>query len=97
MLRMNRREFLRAGLAASAVSIADWRIFAAEEGLPTYYGEHLAKVAARVGKLAIYHNDVATISQDGVLTALKPGESVVVALAENGDKELFPVSVSRKA
>ena len=44
-------------------------------------------------KLAVYHNDVATISQDGVLTALKPGESVVVALAENGDKELFPVSV----
>ena len=49
---MNRREFLKAGLAASAVSIADWRVFAAEEGLPAYYGEHLAKVAARVGALA---------------------------------------------
>lgn len=47
-------------------------------------------------KLAVYHNDIATISQDGVLTALKPGESVVVALAENGDKELFPVSVGIK-
>ena len=49
---MNRREFLKASLAASAVSIADWRLFAAEEGLPAYYGEHLAKVAARVGMLA---------------------------------------------
>ena len=49
---MNRREFLKAGLAVSAVSIADWRIFAAEEGLPAYYGEHLAKVAARVEDLA---------------------------------------------
>lgn len=49
---MNRREFLKAGLSATAVSIADWRLFAAEEGLPSYYGEHLAKVAARVGTLA---------------------------------------------
>ena len=49
---MNRREFLKASLAASAVSIADWRIFAAEEGLPAYYSEHLAKVEARVGALA---------------------------------------------
>ena len=49
---MNRREFLKAGLSATAVSIADWRLFAAEEGLPSYYGEHLAKVVARVGTLA---------------------------------------------
>ena len=49
---MNRREFLKVGLAASAVSIADWWLFAAEEELPAYYGEHLAKVVARVGKLA---------------------------------------------
>ena len=45
-------------------------------------------------KLAVYHNDIATISADGVMTALRPGESVVVALAENGDKELFPVRIS---
>ena len=48
---MNRREFLKAGLAVSATAIADWRLFAEKEGLPTYYGEHLAKVAARVGAL----------------------------------------------
>lgn len=44
-------------------------------------------------QLAVYHNDVATISSKGVLTAKKSGESVVVALAENGDKEMFPVTV----
>ena len=49
---MNRREFIRFGFAASAVSIADWRLFAAEEGLPAYYTEHLARVSARVGALA---------------------------------------------
>ena len=54
---MDRREFLKAGLAVSAVSIADWRIFAAEEGFPAYYGEHLAKVAARVGALSGYCAD----------------------------------------
>ena len=50
---MNRREFLKAGLAVSATAIADWRLFAEEEGLPAYYGEHLAKVVARVGALAV--------------------------------------------
>ena len=47
----------------------------------------------RWGKLVFYYNDVATISPDGVLTALKSGESVVMALAENGDKELFSAFV----
>lgn len=49
---MNRREFLKTGLSAAAMTAADWRLFAEEEGLPAYYGEHLAKVAARVGALA---------------------------------------------
>jgi len=49
---MNRREFLKMELMASAVALADWRVFAAEEGLPAYYGEHLAKVTARVKALA---------------------------------------------
>ena len=43
---------------------------------------------------AVYFNDVAEISQDGVLTAKKPGESVVLALSPNGDKEMFPVVVA---
>jgi hypothetical protein len=40
-----------------------------------------------------YFNDVAEISNDGVLTAKKPGEAVVLAIAPNGDKELFAVTV----
>ena len=35
----------------------------------------------------------ADISQDGMLTAKKAGETTVVALSPNGDKELFPVVV----
>ena len=42
---------------------------------------------------ADYFNDVADISQDGMLTAKKAGETTVVALSPNGDKELFPVVV----
>ncbi len=40
-----------------------------------------------------YFNDVAEISDDGVLTAKKAGESVILAIAPNGDKELFAVMV----
>ena len=35
---VTRRAFVTAGAAALA---ADWRLWAAEEGLPAYYGEHL--------------------------------------------------------
>ena len=52
MSLMERREFLKGALAVSAASVADWRLFAAEEGLPAYYGEHLARVEARVAALA---------------------------------------------
>lgn len=41
-----RREFI-GGLTA-AVSLAGWRTWAAEEGLPAYYGDHLAEVTAKV-------------------------------------------------
>ena len=44
-------------------------------------------------KLIRYRNDVADISPDGIFTAKKPGESVVLAIAPNGDKELFAVTV----
>ena len=40
-----------------------------------------------------YYNDVAEISADGILSAKKPGEAVVLAIAPNGDKELFAVMV----
>ena len=38
-----------------------------------------------------YFNDIAEISADGVLTAKKTGECVVLAIEPNGDKELFAV------
>ena len=38
-----------------------------------------------------YYNDIAEISPDGVLTAKRPGECVVLATAPNGDRELFVV------
>ena len=41
-----------------------------------------------------YFNDVAEISADGVFTAKKPGESVVLATAADGGKELFAVDVT---
>ena len=44
-------------------------------------------------RLVEYHADVATIDAQGVLTGRKPGESVVVALAPDGRKEMFPVRV----
>jgi len=47
----------------------------------------------RWNKLLAYHNDFATIDAQGVLTGRKAGESVVVALAPDGRKEMFPVTV----
>ena len=38
-----------------------------------------------------YFQDIAEISPAGLLTAKKPGESVVLAIAPNGDKEIFAV------
>ncbi len=49
---VSRRGFLKAGLAGAAMAAADWRLWAAEEGLPAYYGELLAKVAARLRGLS---------------------------------------------
>lgn len=59
--------------------------------------------ASRLGKrpdpnnrwcsLYTYYNDMATISPDGLFEPKKPGEVVVVALNEVGDKEIFPVRI----
>ena len=52
-----RRGFLMIGIAGAVMTAADWRIWAADEGLPAYYGEHLAKVAARLRKLSATCDD----------------------------------------
>ena len=49
---LSRRGFLKLGAAGAVMAAADWRLWAAEEGLPAYYGEHLAKVAARLRALS---------------------------------------------
>ena len=43
-----RRDFLRDAAALGAATLAGWRAFAAEEGLPGYYGDYLAGIAAKV-------------------------------------------------
>ena len=45
-------------------------------------------------KIYRYFNDIAEISPDGILTARHPGECVVLAIAPDGDKELFAVEVA---
>lgn len=41
-----------------------------------------------------YANDLATISPDGVLTARRPGEIMVLAMDAKLNKEIFPVTVA---
>ena len=41
----------------------------------------------------IYFNDIGDISPDGVFTAKKPGEAVVIATAPDGRKEFFAVEI----
>ena len=52
-----RRGFLRLAVAGAAMTVADWRLWAAEEGLPSYYGEHLAKVSSRLNALSATCDD----------------------------------------
>lgn len=54
---LSRRSFLRLGAAGAAMTAADWSLWAADEGLPAYYGEHLAKVAARLRVLSAKCDD----------------------------------------
>jgi len=54
---LSRREFLKLGLAGAAMTVADWRLWAAEEGLPDYYGDYLAGVAARLRALSAKCDD----------------------------------------
>ena len=49
---ISRRGFLRLGVAGVAMTVADWRLWAADEGLPAYYGDMLASVSAKVRRNA---------------------------------------------
>ncbi len=54
---LTRLGFLRLGVAGAAMTAADWRLWAIDEGLPSYYGEHLACVADRVRRLSAKCDD----------------------------------------
>ena len=54
---LSRRSFLRLGVTGAAMTAADWSLWAADEGLPSYYGEHLAKVTARMRALSAKCDD----------------------------------------
>jgi len=47
----------------------------------------------RYNPLVAYSNELATIAADGTLTALKPGEIMVVARDAKLNKEIFPVTI----
>ncbi|MBR0506634.1 MAG: hypothetical protein IJJ84_14640 [Kiritimatiellae bacterium] len=50
----------------------------------------------RWNKLIDYHSDCARIDGDGVLTALKPGVTMVLAIAQDWRKEIMPVRIIGK-
>ena len=54
---LSRRRFLKMGVAGAALTAADWRLWAVDEGLPAYYGEYLAKVATRLRSLSTTCDD----------------------------------------
>ena len=49
---LSRREFIKLGAAGAAMLLADWRLWAEGEGLPAYYGDYLAGIAARLERLS---------------------------------------------
>ena len=49
---MTRRDFICAGGAATAATLAGCRMWAAAEGLPEYYGDHIAHVTDRIRRLS---------------------------------------------
>ena len=57
MAVLSRRGFLKAGVAGAAMTVSDWRLWAAEEDLPDYYGDYLAGVAARLRALSAKCDD----------------------------------------
>ena len=54
---LSRRGFLKISAAGAAMTMAEWRLWAADEGLPAYYGVHLAKVATRLRALSTTCDD----------------------------------------
>ena len=88
---LSRRGFLRMGAAGAAMTAADWRLWAADEGLPDYYGEHLAKVAARLRTLSATCDDAFFFITDIHVPANRcvSGRILAKLVAETGVKKVL--------
>ena len=103
----HRIEFIRVGGGADRVLVRDVaevrvgeerQFTSALDGIRwgCYDADRVSFKTEQDGKrsqLPEYHDDVATIDARGVLTGRKPGECVVVALASDGRKEMFPARI----
>ena len=87
----SRRGFLRLGVAGAAMSAADWRLWAAEESLPAYYGEHLAKVADRIRALSKNCDDAFFFITDLHIPSNRcvSGRILAKLIAETGVKKVL--------
>ena len=47
-----RRGLLKVGLAGTAMTLLDWRLWAKDEGLPAYYGDYFVKLVSRLDNLS---------------------------------------------
>ena len=88
---MNRRNFLKSASALGLMSIADWRAFAAEEGLPDYYGTHLAEVVRRVRERAAKGRDAFWFYTDPHVPSNRKMSGRVLAklIAETGVRKVI--------
>ena len=88
---LSRRGFLRMGVAGAVMTAADWRLWAEDEGLPAYYGEHLAKVAAGLRTLSATCDDAFFFITDIHVPANQcvSGRILAKLIAETGVKKVL--------
>ena len=88
---LSRRDFLKIGVAGSAMTLADWRLWAADEGLPDYYGRHLANVASRIKALSAKCDDAFFFITDLHIpsNSCVSGRILAKLIAETGVKKVL--------
>ena len=89
---MNRREFIKSSAALPAAGVlASWRVWAAEEGLPAYYADHLARAAWRMRRLAERCGEGFFFITDLHIpsNARQSGRIIAKLIAETGARKVF--------
>lgn len=88
---LTRREFLKLGFAGAVATVFDWRVWAAEEGLPGYYGDYLARVAMRIKALSAKCDDAFFFITDIHVPANRcvSGRILAKLVAETGVKKVL--------